>query len=97
MKNVSGKDFSALVADGVALIEFSSPTCAPCKALEPKLDALAALRPDVKFGKVDIFEDPNTAFNFHVRSVPTVLIFKNGGVFRQFVGSTDIKEIEAAL
>ena len=68
------------------LLMFSSPTCMPCRQMEPRLDQLSAEPLTTTFVKVDVSLCPKTATQFMIRSVPTMLLVKNGKVLRQWVG-----------
>lgn len=71
------------------VVDFTATWCGPCKALAPIIDQLAEeLDGKVKVGKVDIDDAPGSAAKYGVRSVPTVLVFKNGERAAQSVGLT---------
>jgi thioredoxin 1 len=71
------------------VVDFTATWCGPCKALAPIIDQLAEeLDGKVKVGKVDIDDAPGAAAKYGVRSVPTVLVFKNGERAAQSVGLT---------
>lgn len=69
------------------LLYFSAPWCAPCKQTSPVIDEIAAAHPAVQVTKIDIDEDPGTASQWHVRSVPTLIILRDGAVVATKAGS----------
>ena len=84
--------------DGAILIDFYADWCGPCKIMSPMIDELAEENiPNVKVCKLNVDEAPNTAGDFGIMSIPTILITKNGEVVKSFVGVTDIEEIKSAL
>ena len=60
------------------LLDFWATWCGPCRMLSPIIDQIAAERPDVKVGKVNVDEEYELAKQFQVISIPTVVIMKNG-------------------
>ena len=77
-----------LEADTPVLVDFTATWCGPCKALAPKLDALAGeYEGRARVVKVDIDQSRKTAMSYNVRSVPTLLLFKNGQVTGQLIGN----------
>lgn len=100
---VTDKDFEAevLKSQTPVLVDFWAEWCGPCRALGPSLDALAAEKADIKVVKVNIDENPNAPTKYGVRSIPTLLIFKNGEVVAQTVGSMQksdlFKWVESAV
>ncbi len=62
--------------------------CAPCKLLEPHMEAISQeYAGRVKVGKLDVDHNRNTAARYGIRSIPTLLIFKDGRVVDQIVGA----------
>ena len=87
-----------LKSDVPVLVDFSATWCGPCKALSPIVEKLAdELTGKVKVGKCDIDDSPNTAQQFGVRSVPTVMVFKNGQKVAQHVGLTNRDKLVALI
>jgi len=72
------------------LLDFSAVWCGPCKALAPIVEKVAdEYKGKVKVGKLDIDDSPGVASKFGIRSVPTVLIFKDGKESGRHVGVTN--------
>jgi thioredoxin 1 len=69
------------------LIDFWAPWCNPCKMIVPMIERLSAeFAGKIKIGKMDIDANPITPSTFGVRSMPTLLFFKNGQMVEQVVG-----------
>jgi len=77
-----------LDSDKVALVDFWAAWCGPCVMLGPTIEELAAdYEGKAVIAKVNVDENPNTAAQYGIRSIPTMLIFKNGEVVDQMVGA----------
>jgi thioredoxin 1 len=80
------------------LVDFTATWCGPCKALAPIVEKLAdEYEGKVRVGKLDIDDAPATAAKYGVRSVPTVMVFKNGQKVAQHVGLTNRDKLVALL
>lgn len=92
-------NFEDLIKEGKTVIaDFWAPTCAPCRLLEPGLEKIAFSNPDhVKVIKVNVNESPKTSARFFIRTLPTLLFFKNGQVKTQIIGAVNPKQIEKTL
>ena len=80
------------------LIDFWSPTCAPCRALVPILDALARTNEDeALIAKVNVFDCPNVAQKYGVSSLPTIMIFNEGKVVERMLGVQSQEKLQEAI
>lgn len=92
-------DFSGrrLLKDGLWLVEMGAERCAPCKAIKPLLAALPAQFPSLRAAELDADEHYVVADRFAVRSLPTLLLFKDGEVIDQRVGGLTKTAIQVWL
>jgi thioredoxin 1 len=91
-------DAEVLKSSTPVLIDFWAQWCAPCRAIAPIVQALAKeYAGKLKVGKVDIDANPQTPTTYDVRSIPTLLVFKNGKVVGQIVGACGRPKIEEMI
>ena len=79
------------------LLDFWATWCGPCQMLAPVVDAIAESRPDIRVGKVNVDEQIDLALQSGVRSIPTLIVMKNGEVAATSIGYQSQAEIEAML
>lgn len=85
--NDSQFETEVLKSDQPVLVDFWAEWCGPCRALGPSLDALAQEKDGLKVVKVNIDESPDAPTKYGVRSIPTLILFKDGQAVAQTVGS----------
>jgi len=94
----SYKDFKKAVESGIALVDFNTPWCAPCRAQDPILVRLAERFAErVAVVKVDVDENRKTALTLGIQSIPTLIFFKNGREIQRFVGLQSEKTLAETL
>ena len=96
---INSSEFSGLLQeDKLLVVDFFATWCGPCKKLSPTLDEVSEeLGEQVNIVKVDVDESEDLAMNYGIRSVPTVLFFKNGQQVDKFVGALPKSEIVAKI
>ena len=86
-----------LSCDQTVLVDFWATWCGPCRMLAPVIAQLAEEHPEIKVGKVNVDENPALANAFHIVSIPSVLVFKNGKVAQTSIGYCSKEKLEALL
>lgn len=69
---------SVIGAPGIVVIDWWAPWCGPCRAFAPIFERAAATNPDAVFGKVNTQEQPELAAEFQIRSIPTLMVNRDG-------------------
>jgi len=92
IKTLTGTNFKQQVKSGITLVDFWATWCMPCKMMVPVLNELAdELDGKITIGKVDVDQNQPLAGEFKVRSIPTLVLLKNGKEINRFVGVKDKK------
>jgi len=80
------------------LVDFWAPWCGPCRMIGPSVEALSnEYAGKAKIGKLNSDDNPDVSAKFGIRSIPTLLIFKNGEVVNQLVGALPKDKIAEQL
>ena len=96
---VTDANFQAevLEADKPTLVDFWAPWCGPCRMVAPLLEEIAGERSDLNIVKLNVDENQQTASQFGVLSIPTLILFKHGAPAATVVGAMPKKRLEAQL
>ena len=100
IQNLTADTFEAATNNNgtLTLVDFWAPWCGPCKAIAPILEEIAEESADkVAICKVDVDDNRDIATKFNIRSIPTIILFKNGKVADQIVGMTSKADLLAKI
>jgi thioredoxin 1 len=90
--------FDDAVKEGVTLVDFWAPWCGPCRMIAPVIEELAEVyEGKATIAKVNTDEEQDIAVKFGIRSIPTVMIFKNGEVVDQMIGAASKQAFEEKI
>jgi len=88
----------AIVSNDLVFVDFYADWCGPCRIIAPSVDKLAdEFDGKVKFVRLNIDENPETARRYGVTSIPRLIIFRNGKPFRTMIGASPIGHYRGEL
>jgi thioredoxin 1 len=86
-----------LESEQPVLVDFWAPWCGPCRVVAPVLEELANERSDLRIVKLNTDDNHQTAAQFEVLSIPTLILFRHGAVAKKVIGAYPKAKLEAEL
>lgn len=90
-------NFTDQIAVPAAVVDFWAPWCGPCRVIAPLVEELAAEHREIRFGKLNVDENPSVASSFGVQGIPLLVFFRNGVESGRVVGAVPKAQIESAI
>ena len=95
--NVSNFEGEVIKSEKTVIVDFSATWCGPCQRLSKVIEQVSADCPDVKVVNIDVDESEELAAKFFVRSVPTIVIMKDGKEIKRHIGFASRDQIISLL
>lgn len=99
LNEVTDSNFQAEVIESEqpVLVDFWAPWCGPCRVVGPVLEEIAGERSDLRIVKLNVDDNQQTAAQYQVLSIPTMILFKGGSPVKTLIGAQPKKRLEAEL
>lgn len=88
---VTKEEFDRIISNGhtLVVVDFFADWCMPCLMMAPVIEELAEDMKEIKFMKIDIDDNPELSQRYEIRSIPTLIFFKDGKIVDKVIGGMD--------
>lgn len=90
-------DEEVMKSEQPVLVDFWAPWCGPCQMMGPVIDQLSTELTQVKIGKLNVDDNPETASKYGILSIPTMKVFRGGAIVKEYVGVQSKDVLKADL
>ena len=90
-------DSEVIRSDKPVIVDFWAPWCVPCRRISPILEEMSEDREDVRFVKINVDDNPQTAMSYSVASIPTIARFEEGEVTHKAIGALPKNQLSSQL
>lgn len=98
LKHLTDESFKTTILDGIVLVDFWAPWCAPCRTMDPVINEIADEMGDkITVCKINLDEHKQAARDMKIKNIPNIIIFKNGEPKMQIIGAKPKYRIVTAL
>jgi thioredoxin 1 len=99
LEDVTDNSFQSEVLDAESpvLVDFWAPWCGPCRVVHPILEEIQAEREDLRIVSINVDDNQQTAAQYEILSIPTLLLFRDGEIAKRVIGALPKKRLEAEL
>ena len=97
IEHLTDASFADVVSEGLTVVDLWAAWCGPCRAMAPQFERAAALRPQHRFAKVDVDAEPALAAAYDIRSIPTLMVLRDGKPIAAQAGVVGADQLVQAL
>lgn len=95
--NVTDSNYKEFTSTGVSLVDVWAPWCGPCRVVGPIIDELSNEYDNVRIGKLNADENEGTLKELEIRSIPTIIIYKDGEIVEKHTGMIQKSQLKSLI
>jgi thioredoxin 1 len=95
--NVTDENYAGFIESGTVLLDIKAEWCGPCKQISPIVEELSNEYDDVKIGKMDADINKETLNLLGIRSIPTLIVFKDGQIMERHTGMIQKSQLKSLI